>query len=283
LLTSAKAEKRENMIVSSAVEMITPETAKLYLENNQDNRPVRLAVVEKYAADILAGRWQLTHQGILLDARGYLIDGQHRLLAVLKANKPILVLVTRDSRNLSPSDLVVDRGGIRKLWFVSGKSELAHSIASAVSFAARATNVRTPDGELTRIAEIVEEATSFLTVTKRLGVSNQSVRGAAVLAMLANNRSPSYAWEMIRGQYSKLVYKDHSGMWPIVDALEGILIQESQRTSRQGRRIERILMFDYAFTAFAATERNRESTRIVIRDRAALRKKISDIAREVIK
>jgi hypothetical protein len=52
------------------------------------NRPLRRAVVEKYAKDMLAGKWRPTHQGIALigdPANPTLGDGQHRLHAVLLA------------------------------------------------------------------------------------------------------------------------------------------------------------------------------------------------------
>ncbi len=52
------------------------------------NRPVRQRIVQKYAADMLAGKWKPTNQGIALIGDPYnmvLGDGQHRLLAVLLA------------------------------------------------------------------------------------------------------------------------------------------------------------------------------------------------------
>lgn len=52
------------------------------------NRPLRPAVVAKYAKDMLAGKWRPTHQGIALigdPANPTLGDGQHRLRAVLLA------------------------------------------------------------------------------------------------------------------------------------------------------------------------------------------------------
>jgi hypothetical protein len=42
--------------------------------------------VSEYSREMLAGRWRLTHQGIALDPQGRLLDGQHRLRAVLEAD-----------------------------------------------------------------------------------------------------------------------------------------------------------------------------------------------------
>jgi hypothetical protein len=42
--------------------------------------------VSGYSREMVAGRWRLTHQGIALDPQGRLLDGQHRLRAVLEAD-----------------------------------------------------------------------------------------------------------------------------------------------------------------------------------------------------
>jgi hypothetical protein len=42
--------------------------------------------VAGYAKEMVAGRWRLTHQGVALDPQGRLLDGQHRLRAVIEAD-----------------------------------------------------------------------------------------------------------------------------------------------------------------------------------------------------
>jgi hypothetical protein len=42
---------------------------------------------------MLNGNWVLTHQGIAISKSGKLIDGQHRLAAVVKANVPVEMMV----------------------------------------------------------------------------------------------------------------------------------------------------------------------------------------------
>lgn len=84
----------ERAIPRTEFEFITPETAKEYLELNKTNRRIRPGVVMKYAADMAAGRWRLTHQGIAFDRDMNLIDGQHRLLAVIRSGCSIQMAVT---------------------------------------------------------------------------------------------------------------------------------------------------------------------------------------------
>lgn len=77
---------------------VTPQQAEEWLYKNADfQRKLRDSIVDKYARDMINGQWKLTHQGIAFDTKGRLIDGQHRLAAVVKAGVPVKMLVVRDS------------------------------------------------------------------------------------------------------------------------------------------------------------------------------------------
>jgi hypothetical protein len=101
--------KRAEKMQHTELTEVTPEMAEDWLTSNTHNRTVRPAFVETYAADMLAGKWRLTHQGIAFDWDGVLIDGQHRLLAVLKAKRTVLMNVTR---NMDPDALANIDGAI---------------------------------------------------------------------------------------------------------------------------------------------------------------------------
>ncbi len=80
----------------STFERIDPDTAKTWLdEHNQRNRPVSKAHVRLLAADLAAGRWRTTHQGIAFDRDGQLVDGQHRLWAIVESGVSAVLQVTR--------------------------------------------------------------------------------------------------------------------------------------------------------------------------------------------
>lgn len=82
--------------MKSKVESITPEYAMEVLEHhNPRNRSIAENTVNSYALDMKNGRWTLNHQGIAFDENGDLIDGQHRLWAVVFSGKTIEMLVTR--------------------------------------------------------------------------------------------------------------------------------------------------------------------------------------------
>lgn len=64
---------------------VTPKLAAKWLESNEGNRHVRQRDVQKYARDMLAGAWDRTAEPIKFSPTGRLLDGQHRLLAIIEA------------------------------------------------------------------------------------------------------------------------------------------------------------------------------------------------------
>jgi len=75
------------------VQKITPAKAQQMLEANTSNRPLSRAVVKAYADAMQRGDWLVTHQGIAFDSNGLLVDGQHRLAAIVEAEVPVDVTV----------------------------------------------------------------------------------------------------------------------------------------------------------------------------------------------
>jgi hypothetical protein len=74
---------------------VTPAIAEKWLaDHNAGNRPISKHVVKTYAEDMREGRWMLTHQGPAFDENDRLIDGQHRLAAVIAADVPVPMYVT---------------------------------------------------------------------------------------------------------------------------------------------------------------------------------------------
>ncbi|WP_326631477.1 MULTISPECIES: hypothetical protein [unclassified Streptomyces] len=74
---------------------VSPELAAQWLKLNTNNRPLSKNTVQQLAAQIQRGEWQLTHQGIAFDEDDVLIDGQHRLAAIVKAGTTVPMTVTQ--------------------------------------------------------------------------------------------------------------------------------------------------------------------------------------------
>ena len=73
----------------NAVMEVTPTMAARWLEGNTHNRPVNPGHVERLASEMKAGRWRVTHQGVAFSPGGRLLDGQHRLWAIVMADVPV--------------------------------------------------------------------------------------------------------------------------------------------------------------------------------------------------
>lgn len=76
--------------IEMKVAVVTPKLASDWLtKNNPNNRSISRAHVARLAADMKTGRWNLTHQGIAFDTDGVLVDGQHRLTAVVESEAAV--------------------------------------------------------------------------------------------------------------------------------------------------------------------------------------------------
>ena len=71
----------------------TPELAKSLLELNTHNRKITPSVVEKYCREILNGEWYPMAAGIGVDDHGVLVDGQHRLMAIVETEIAVPLLI----------------------------------------------------------------------------------------------------------------------------------------------------------------------------------------------
>lgn len=79
---------------SNTLRTVTPAMAITWLQHhNKFNRFIKPSVVDQFVRDLVAGRWKLTHQGVAFDWNGQLVDGQHRLTAIAKANIAATVYV----------------------------------------------------------------------------------------------------------------------------------------------------------------------------------------------
>lgn len=85
--------KSKNTTVQSEVMIVTPEEAQAWLGANHKNRRIRSVGVSAYAKDMAAGRWTLNGESIKIDKHGNLVDGQHRLSAVIESDSPVEMLV----------------------------------------------------------------------------------------------------------------------------------------------------------------------------------------------
>lgn len=94
-----------------AIEQIDADLAGHYLGHNLNNRNPKLQRINNYARDMADNKWRWTGEAIKFAPDGTLLDGQNRLMAVMKANVTVPFLVIRNVSEHSQE--VMDTGAPR--------------------------------------------------------------------------------------------------------------------------------------------------------------------------
>jgi hypothetical protein len=114
---------------------LTPEEASKMLaissQHEHSNRGLRKANLERLTHAITSGQWRETHQAIALSPDGVVIDGQHRLNAIVAANQTVRVLIARD---VNPDTFdVIDTGAVRSPYDVLTMAGMTNAAKLAAS------------------------------------------------------------------------------------------------------------------------------------------------------
>ncbi|WP_408951458.1 hypothetical protein [Lysobacter sp. Hz 25] len=91
--------------------LITPVLASTWLRRNEANRKLRQRAVAQYVNDIQRGAWKPTGETIKFSTTGRLLDGQHRLAAIVASGVAVRMCVATGLDN-SAFD-VIDTGRSR--------------------------------------------------------------------------------------------------------------------------------------------------------------------------
>ena len=148
---------------------ITPSMAMEWLENNiETNRTVRDSVVSKYARDMRNGNWKITHQGIAFNSDGKLIDGQHRLWAIVESNTPVEMYVStgldKDTEKLVDGGLV--RTMIDRMKFINDDLIYRQTIIHSTVRILHLIKLGYPDRYKFSVDEMESFITKYYTILK---------------------------------------------------------------------------------------------------------------------
>jgi hypothetical protein len=93
---------------------VTPQMAEEWLKLNTENRPVKSSQVAYLQSEITAGRFIGTGSPIIFVGKT-LVDGQHRLMAIVRADKPVEMMVVHHPVNAQTRQIfnVIDTGVTR--------------------------------------------------------------------------------------------------------------------------------------------------------------------------
>ncbi len=72
---------------------VGPELATEWLGYNTGNRSIRAARVNQYARDMAEGRWTVGADLVCFDPDGHLLNGQHRLTAIVQSGATVTLIV----------------------------------------------------------------------------------------------------------------------------------------------------------------------------------------------
>lgn len=130
--------------LTAEVQIVNPQVAKRMLEKCYRPRNVAMTRVYRYAHEMDGGNWVVA-EPLMFNCDGRLIEGQHRLKAVIVCGKPVRFLVVRGyDRDKTFGKL--GGGAERKLrhWFQINNETLPDVLARVVYMAARDEAGRIP-------------------------------------------------------------------------------------------------------------------------------------------
>jgi hypothetical protein len=102
------------MSARAEIRVMTRDLVDGLLSMNTSNRAIKRTVVDAYKRDIEAGNWIMTNQGIGVSCDSKLIDGQHRLTALVECGYPKVEMLIVWGLN-NDAQRCVDQGAKRTM------------------------------------------------------------------------------------------------------------------------------------------------------------------------
>lgn len=172
----------QNHSITSQILTITPQLATDILKGNMLNRPLNKVTVDDYANQMTKGLWKLNGEPIIVAKDGTLLDGQHRLQAVIQSGCTITAVVIynvdRDSFSTIDTGRLRTAGDIFSIEGVANAAQKAAAISSYKNIASHATFGITDTKSLRSIRCSKQETLSFYNdnadlVTNCVNLANQ--------------------------------------------------------------------------------------------------------------
>jgi hypothetical protein len=176
---------------------VTPEMASRWLEGNTHNRRINQTHVNRLAEEMKAGRWRLTHQGIAFSASGTLLDGQHRLWAIVLSGATVKVRVffNEPAGNEGAIDGGLSRSDADRLT-LTGKFEGGVSRNHLAALRVMLRGLKEPtcigiavlEAEMVKHKGAIDFALGNLASDHSRGVANSVTRGVLARAFYSTDR-----------------------------------------------------------------------------------------------
>jgi len=246
----------------ASMQTITPQMAAAFLSNNGGNRKIRKGAVAKYAAIIGDGNWRRTPEAVIFDKDGVLMNGQHRMSAIVKSGVSVdMLVITNVERDAFPA---LDRGVSRTTADATGLPKKLVETARWCELVRGTHQSQMTDDLIARTAEVLDENHTALmdfcgTATRTF--SSSPVRLAACLRMNQGADQCDHAMLV----YRAMAHSHMQDLPPVAVAFVNRVYAASPNHAWQAR-------LDLTWRAWIALGiRNAQNTRIQIKSTRGLR------------
>lgn len=210
---------------NGTIKDITPKNASALLECNIKNRKARTRHVDWLAAQMAAGYWKFTGEPIKMNSEGILVDGQHRLMAVVQSGttQRFLVIGGLDDKIIDVIDTGISRsaGDVLNMNGVENSTNLAAVCRRVLNFKMNRKSASFIGGDGKRApgttsadvicnSRIYEEVSTDPRYAAAVRAAAKLYGGSRILSLsqygllyfLFSEKDPDSAWEFL----SKLAY-----------------------------------------------------------------------------
>lgn len=198
-------------------DIINPPMAQHLLDNHQNIRPMRPSKVKAYYRDMLDGNWGLTPEGLILNADGTLMNGQHRCKAIILSNTQHVFAIYRYKQQVDPRGIPLDRGAPRSTADVYQLENRDAQLAARIG--QLHTGVQPTAAETKRYYDAFESEIVALREACG-GCAKNRTSAATKTAVIARmlGELPGVQAEILE-QWRKFVLLDFDGMWTSIGSL----------------------------------------------------------------
>lgn len=213
------------------------------------NRVINLRNYEKILQDMKDGTFRKTYQPIVIGENGIIVDGQHRLKAIVASGCSFEQLVVRDDSFRSAHCFAGDQGLIRGADFIEGIGKVDVALAKiALRLGSNENNPTT--GRVKRVWDAIEPEYRLAVgpISNRRGITKASVLIGAVAAGLVTGE-----YGYVREQLHHMANDNMSSMSTQVGKLWVELLEKYVTNN------DKMTIAVLAFAGLSKTRRNNRS------------------------
>ena len=167
------------MKITQEIIVVTPWMAESWLQQKAPNRTLKEWNIQRLTQDLIEGRWFLSTDAIAFDTEGRLVNGQHRLHAIVRSKTPAQLSVMRGLPSANVQ--VLDTGVQRTAADVLGLVGQAPNSAQASAVIARIITWERTNGTFVG-AQSLERTASKADILSRYNAERDRIDRATQLA-----------------------------------------------------------------------------------------------------